>query len=174
MEYTKNDLPKDTKLFFKQMGDYLDCKILFYGSVQRSDFIPGHSDIDVVIFTDNENTTITKLQHFLHVKKTDFKKTQWKFNNKNGYGYKIKYKNKNKLIDVEISIYNEKFTEIMTKKYISQFDLPIYVSILLYLFKIFYYRIKLISKSVYIYLKNYLLNQAIGITDDRFIILESL
>lgn len=174
METTKNDLPKDTKLFFKKLSDYLDTKLLFFGSIQRSDYVPGHSDIDIDIFTDNEQTIIAKLQHFLHVKKMDFKKTEWKMDNINGYGYKLKYKNKNKNIVAEFSIYNEKFKEIMLKKHISKFDLPILVSILLCILKFFYYKIPIISKSVYIYLKNQLLNEAIGTADDRFIVLEHL
>jgi len=66
METTKNDLPQDIKQFFYKLSDYLDTKLLYYGSVQRSDYVPGKSDIDVDIFTDNPDSLITKLQHFLN------------------------------------------------------------------------------------------------------------
>ena len=74
METTKNDLPSDTKKFFYNLSDYLDTKLLYYGSVQRSDYVPGKSDIDVDIFTDNADSLKSKLQHFLHLKKNSFKK----------------------------------------------------------------------------------------------------
>ena len=73
METTKNALPDHIKLFFKELSDYLDTKILYFGSVQRGDYFPGTSDIDVDIFSDNENSIMVKMQHFLHVKKTKFK-----------------------------------------------------------------------------------------------------
>ena len=50
METTKNDLPPNTKKFFYNLSEYLDTKLLYYGSVQRSDYVPGKSDIDVIIF----------------------------------------------------------------------------------------------------------------------------
>jgi len=74
METTKNKLPDDINAFFSKLSKYLDTKLLFYGSVQRSDYFPGSSDIDVDIFTDNVDSTITKLQHFLNVKKSKFKR----------------------------------------------------------------------------------------------------
>ena len=67
METTKNKLPVFAEHFFKKLGDYLDTKIYYYGSIQRSDYFPDSSDIDVDIFTENENSTITKLQHFLKI-----------------------------------------------------------------------------------------------------------
>ena len=39
METTKNDLPQKTKLFFYKLSDYLDTKILYFGSVQRTDWL---------------------------------------------------------------------------------------------------------------------------------------
>ena len=69
METTKNDLPPNTKKFFYNLSEYLDTKLLYYGSVQRSDYVPGKSDIDVVIFTDNEFSLMNKLQHYLHLNK---------------------------------------------------------------------------------------------------------
>ena len=74
METTKNELPQNTKQFFYNLGEYLDTKVLFYGSVQRADYVPGKSDIDVVIFADNDDSLIAKLQHHLHLNKKDFKK----------------------------------------------------------------------------------------------------
>ena len=69
METTKNVLPENVKFFFNNLSDVLDTKLLFFGSVQRDDYFPGKSDIDVAIFTDNVKSTISKLQHYLHLNK---------------------------------------------------------------------------------------------------------
>jgi predicted nucleotidyltransferase len=61
METTKNNLPENVKNFFNDLRKYLDTKLLFYGSVQRSDYFPESSDIDVDIFTDNVGSTMSKM-----------------------------------------------------------------------------------------------------------------
>ena len=78
METTRNELPPYAKEFFYKLSNYLDTKIYFYGSVQRPDYFPASSDIDVDIFTDNESSTISKLQYFLGVEKFKFKKFLYK------------------------------------------------------------------------------------------------
>ena len=123
METTKNDLTADAKLFFKNLSDYLDTKLLFFGSIQRRDYIPGHSDIDIDIFTDNEHATISKLLNFLQKEKDKVKKTEWTMDGISGYGYKLKYKDDN--VNAEFSIYNEDFKDLMVKKHIYKFNLPI-------------------------------------------------
>ena len=90
MNTIRNDLPQKTKDFFKKMENYLDTELFFYGSVTRSDYIPGKSDIDIAVFTDNENSIISKLQHFVHVKRSDFDKVIWKLDGNMIYGYKLK------------------------------------------------------------------------------------
>ena len=54
MNAIRDDFPKEVKDFFKRLENYLDDELYFYGSVNRSDYIHGKSDIDVAIFTDNE------------------------------------------------------------------------------------------------------------------------
>ena len=72
METTKNKLPENITIFFKNLSELLDTKLLFFGSVQRNDYFPGSSDIDVDIFTDNIPSTIYKMQHYLHIDKKKF------------------------------------------------------------------------------------------------------
>jgi hypothetical protein len=158
METTKNDLPPNTKKFFYNLSEYLDTKLLYYGSVQRSDYVPGKSDIDVIIFTDNEFSLMNKLQHYLHLNKKSFKKIIYVIDDTTTYGYKVKYKNNDEDIRAEFSIYNEKFRDIITKEHTKKFTLPIYVSVLLYILKTFYYRIPILTKSFYIDTKKSLLN----------------
>ena len=53
METTKNEIPEYNNIFFEKLKNYLDMKIYFFGSVQRNDYFPKSSDIDVALFTDN-------------------------------------------------------------------------------------------------------------------------
>ena len=112
MNTIRNDLPQKTKDFFKKMENYLDTELVFYGSVIRTDYVPGKSDIDVAVFTDNENSIMSKLQHFLHVKRSDFDKVVWKLDGKMIYGYKIKILEQN----AEIAIYNNDFKDVLMEE----------------------------------------------------------
>jgi hypothetical protein len=158
METTKNDLPPNTKKFFHNLSEYLETKLLYYGSIQRSDYVPGKSDIDVDIFTDNEYSLMSKMQHYLHLNKSKFKKFVYIINNKTTYGYKIKYKNEEEKIYAEFAIYNEKFKDIIIKEHTRKFVLPLYITVLLCILKTFYYKIPILSKSIYINTKNRLLD----------------
>jgi hypothetical protein len=173
METTKNQLPENIKNFFKDLSNYLDNKLLFYGSVQRNDYFPGMSDIDVDIFTENENATIVKMQHFLHVKKDKFKKVVWRLNNNNkiATGHKIMYNNKEENFSVEFSIYNERLREDVLKEHIKKTTIPFYASWSLVILKIFFYNLNLMDHRTFRYLKNKLLTTCIGYNEDEFVVL---
>jgi len=173
MEKTKNKLPKNQKKFFNDLSDYLETPLYFYGSVQRDDYFPGRSDIDVDIFTDNESSIITKLQHFLHINRNNFKKFVWRLNNNNKivYGNKIMYYNYDQKIKTEISIYNINVKEDILYEHNHKIKLPFYVSWLLILLKILYYDFNLINASYYRYLKKKLLTNGLGLPDDDFVVI---
>ena len=78
MNQMRNDFNPDLKKFFIDLKNYLDTELYFYGSVNRSDYVPEKSDIDVAIFTDNEYSIMTKLQHYLHINRDAFDKIIWK------------------------------------------------------------------------------------------------
>lgn len=172
METTKHDLPNNIKIFFNQLSEYLDTKMLYFGSIQRTDYIVGKSDIDVDIFTDNEYSIISKMQHFLHVSKKEFKKIVWEIHSNVIYGYKLKYKNIADNINVEFSIYNEKFKQQILNEHIKKFVLPLHISCLLYILKIFYYQIPIIPNKTYSTLKRFILNKLFINDTSKFLVLE--
>ena len=172
METTKNDLPPNAKKFFYNLSDYLDTKLLYYGSIQRSDYVPGKSDIDVDIFTDNEKSVISKLQHFLGVPKSKFKRVVWIIDDVPVNGYKLTYKNPEEKIRAEFSIYNEKFKAAVIKEHTKKFILPFHVTILLRILKFFFYTVPILPMNMYKAGKNYLLTSALGYTPDKFLVLD--
>jgi predicted nucleotidyltransferase len=173
METTKNVLEPNVKLFFNNLSEYLDVTLLYYGSIQRDDYIPGKSDIDILIFTDNEYSTISKMQHFLHVLKTDFKKVVWQLGDSMAYGYKLQYINAEEQIISELSIYNNRYKTILLNEYTNKFTLPIYISVLLYIVKSLYYKMNILSPKQYNIIKRFILNTLMGKDDTKFLLLHN-
>ena len=175
METTKNELPKNVRDFFYHLSDYLDTKFLYFGSVQRSDYIPGKSDIDVDVFTENEYSLMTKMQHYLHVSKRDFKKIVWIIDDIPTYGYKLKYENKKENIIAEFSIYNEKFKEQILKEHNSKHVLPFYITIMLFVLKFFYYQLPLLDTKTFNKMKRFIFNTIlVPQHDTKFLVLDSV
>lgn len=171
METTKNQLPDDVNKFFKHLGNFLDTKIYYFGSVQRDDYLPGKSDIDLDIFTENEFSTMNKLEHFLNVNKSQFQKVVWLIKNKVVYGYKLKFKDESINLIAEFSIYNSKFKDLVLSEHLLKLKLPFYITILLNILKSMFYNYSLFSPSSYSYLKRMLLSRGLGLPEDQFLVL---
>jgi predicted nucleotidyltransferase len=149
----KNKLTLEEDKLINGLSSYLDIPFYYYGSIQRDDYIKGKSDIDVAIFTDNEQSVIFKMQHYLKVDKEKFKKVLWKLkqNNTITYGYKLKYE-KDKM-NIEFAVYNEK-----SKKDIIEFQdntilIPFYIKWILSLLKVLHYQLNILPSNYYMFLK---------------------
>jgi len=186
METTKNKIPDNAKIFFNKLGSYLDTNIYYYGSIQRVDYFPNSSDIDVDIFTDNEKSTLLKIQAFLNNINNNNSNNNNNNNNNNKYkiqkviyklhktnqvvnGYKVKY---NSNFSAEISIYNEKYKEAVLLEHNFKMILPFYISALLIILKTIYYNLGLLPKSVYIYTKNFIMDYFVEGQESEFVSLD--
>jgi predicted nucleotidyltransferase len=178
METTKNELLPYTSDFFNKLKNYLNTKIYFFGSIQRYDYFPNKSDIDVDIFTDNESKTISQIQNFLNIEKKNIKKFVYKFNNDTNTeyklisGYKIKYSEPKNLLFVEFSIYNEKYKEFILNEHNRKQILPFYLSFFLTIIKYLYYEFCIIPKVIYKFFKNFLMNTCIDGKDAEFVVID--
>ena len=72
-------LPMNLQKYFVELKNYLDTELYFYGSVIRNDYVKNKSDVDLCIFTDNEQSTINKLKFYFHIESKDIKKVIKKF-----------------------------------------------------------------------------------------------
>lgn len=174
MDTTYNKLTKDEEIFFNNLKNYLDNQIIFFGSIQRNDYLKGYSDIDVVIFTDNVYSTNSKLLAYLEIPKSKIKKIVWKLQNGEIVsGYKIMYKNNEKHFSVEFSIYNEKYKKSILREHIyKSFNLPTYAVCLLYILKTLFYKLNIINKDIFKNIKQFILGPLIGLDYDRFVTLD--
>lgn len=174
METTKNKIPESAKIFFDNLSEYLDTKLLYFGSVQRDDFFPGKSDIDIDIFTENIDSTIVKMQQKMKIPKNKFKKIVWRlrYNGRMVNGYKTQYTDPNGEFIAEFSIYNSKFKDDVLVEHIGKTIVPFYVTWMLLFLKVLYYNLGIISKNVFNYSKKKILSICLGTPDDEFIVLD--
>jgi hypothetical protein len=174
METTKNKMPPYAKDFFDRLKNYLNTKIYYYGSIQRIDYFPKSSDIDVDIFTDNETSTISKLQNFLGVNRYEFKTLVYRLHKTDKLirGHKVLYKDKFNNFITEISIYNNKYKDDVLLEHSAKFDLPLYISFLLIVLKFLYYNTPILPKEIYLVLKNIVLDYMVEGKNVEFIITE--
>jgi len=171
METTRNEMNAYAKKFFLKLGIYLDTPIYYFGSIQRADYFPNKSDIDVDLFTDTESSIIIKLQSFLNLEKYKFKKFVYKLHktNKFVHGYKVKYEEPDKNFFTEISIYNEQDKEDVLLEHNYKSILPFYVTFLLIILKTFYYNLQIIPEDTYSYFKKIIMNYMVEGEDVEFI-----
>ena len=157
MEDIKDRLGEYRYNYFKNLQNYLDTDLYFYGSIKRYDYFEKGSDVDITVITDNVNSTLSKLKNYLNSKKSDVKKIYQKFYenpNKVVVGYKIKYEDDKNKLNFDISIYDEKYRDIMIKNMDTINNLPLYIIFLLVILKAIYYNLSLISKESYLQVKN--------------------
>jgi hypothetical protein len=161
MEYTKNKLSPEIKKFYKKLSEHIDEKIYFYGSIQRLDYLPEYSDIDIHIFSENVHETINKLSNYLHINKKDEvqKIAIYLANTKNMiYGYKIEYTCKKLNFNTEITVYNIKYKSATLQEDIAVINIPFLFGIVLYIIKFLYYKLQILNKKQYQYYKCNLIN----------------
>lgn len=167
---TSNRLTEKQKQFFVNFCNYTGEELYFYGSIKRMDYIQGKSDIDTDIFTSNTVSTIQKICNFLHIPKSDFKKTILKIGNKVVYGSKTMYQSKEYDVKVEISVFNEKYKELVLQEHqVKGSNLKPHVTFSLYIIKIMYYILGIISPTYYSRIKNFLINSS----EPKFVALDN-
>jgi predicted nucleotidyltransferase len=174
MEDIKERLGEYKYNFFSNLQKYLDTELYFYGSIKRKDYFSNSSDIDITIITDNINSVLSKAQTYLNIKKSDIKKIYQKLHNSPKSivkGYKIKYQNKDNNLEFDLLIYDEKYRKTVVENINEINNLPSYLVIIFIILKTIYYNLGLMSKEMYVYLKNALFHmyfsKSFGIYDKK-------
>ena len=169
--HENNRLSEHASDFFNRLRNYLDTKLYFYGSILRTDYLHGQSDIDVDIFTDNDAKIISQMSAFLHIPKQKFKKIilRCPITNRLIHGHKVMYYDQENSFKVEFAIYNEKNKSEILSLHQSKSKLPLYASFLLRILKILFYHLQVISLENYRFLKHNTLSLLIGIPETDFV-----
>jgi predicted nucleotidyltransferase len=174
METTKNKLSSYEKNFFDKLRNYIDKPIYFYGSIQRDDYFSQKSDIDIDIFSDNEISTLHMVQNFLNLGKNEFKKSVYKMDKTNKVipGYKGKYIDLKHNLNVEISVYNDKYKDDILEEHLSKFNLPFYIIFILIILKILHYNLGILPIVYYSKFKKLLTNYCYDNNTAAFVIID--
>ena len=160
MEDIKHKLPMNQRIFFTNLENYLGTPLYYFGSVRRYDYSPNNSDIDAILFTNNEASSISQLQNWFHASQNDFKKivNYLPTSKKIAHGYKYTYKNKSQNISTDILIHNTKYEELLKKDTQSKISVPFYITIMWMILKFLHYHIGILTRPMYIYFKQITLN----------------
>lgn len=184
MEYTtaRENIPTELHPFFDKLYDALqngdneqnNMSLVLYGSVIRRDFVMGKSDVDASVFTDNEQSAMNILQNVLRITRSQFHKIVWRLNDTMIYGFKVKCtiqcSKGGYAVPCEISIYNNDYRDELMQEYqIPLKNQPFYIYCMLFLLKLFYYQIPLLSKETYLDTKRYILNKLMSNKETYFI-----
>jgi len=154
METTRNNLPQHINIYFNKLSTYLETQLYFFGSVQRIDYLERESDIDTVIFTDNMDSMLSKIQNFLNIDRrriNSFVSTEIKTGRVHN-GYKVMYSGDDIDFIFEIVIYDSNCKPEMLAFYETVNNIPAYASLLLLLLK-YMKRYYVISQNTYFALK---------------------
>lgn len=141
METTKNPMTWEQSQFFSTIAPYIGLPFYYFGSIQRADYIPGTSDIDVDIFSHQPEKIARRLAHLLQGPFVSIKRVWWVFDGNEINGYKVKYKRPviegatREKLKVEFSIYDESVKHLVLKKHREQMFVSPYVSALLLFMK---------------------------------------
>ena len=152
MDDIKNRLTDYKYNFLLNMKEYLDTDFMFYGSIKRLDYIENNSDIDIAILTDNPSSMLAKIKNYLNIKNTKIRKIYQTFNNTSSLinGYKFTYNDNENNWGFDVVIYDEIYRDIIIKDIYYINNLSFLITITLYILKVLYYKLHLISKTTFL------------------------
>jgi hypothetical protein len=171
MQTTKNPLTVEEQRYLFGAQTYLGYPFYYFGSIQRMDYLPGYSDVDVDIFTNDMEDTLRKLRQYSNQPNKKIKKIIWKLQSgRIVYGYKYHFRNHNPpYINIEFSIYPFKYKSDVLHDHLTKMNLPWYCIILLLIWKTLFYQFPLLSLDTYRWLKKKTMTFCIGLPDETFI-----
>lgn len=172
MEITNNPLPPEKRQFLQEMSQYVGCKLYFYGSIQRLDYFPEDSDIDIDMFSENVTSTLSRLQTFLKLEKSKIKRIVMYLDSTFITGYKMMYVNDSLNLKCEISLYSEEHKHIVLKEHLKKTTLPFYALWMMILLKCMYYKLKVIDFKQYRSIKHYMLSIMIGFQETYYLVMK--
>lgn len=159
MEEIKYRLTEQNYHFLKKFQEYIGSELIFFGSIKRCDFLQKYSDIDIAIISDNVENTLVKLKNFLNMDNQKIRKIFQKFPNTNNivHGYKTNYNDINNDLSLEIILYDEKYRTQVINSVNDINNFPFYITYILFIIKILYYKLNMISDKLFKYIKQFLM-----------------
>lgn len=162
---TRNKFTEEQRQFLSTLGSFVGSPFYYFGSIQRSDYIVGKSDIDVDIFSYQPEKMAKRLLHLLCSPYVSIKRILFKFDGNEVTGFKVKYKRPpldptvTDVLKVEFSVYDEKDKQLILEKHRKQIFISPYISAILFFMKLLFKK-----SGIYHVVKKQLLSR-----DDTFL-----
>jgi predicted nucleotidyltransferase len=172
IEDIKSNLREYDYYFLKNIQQYINTELYFYGSVARFDYFPGKSDIDIIILTENVDSIVKQLQSHLNVNRNAIEKTINYMDDAKSmsYAHKINYTDLDNNLSLEIFVYDEKYREKLTSNIEKKNNLPFFVITVLYIIKFIRYNLRILSDEQFKYVKNTFINLYMRQTTEKHMV----
>jgi hypothetical protein len=147
MQTTRNKFTEEQRNFLTTLGTFVGSPFYYFGSIQRSDYIVGKSDIDIDIFSYQPEKMAKRLLHLLNGPYVSIKRIIFKFDGNEVSGFKVKYKRPSiessltDMLKVEFSVYDEKDKNLILEKHRKQIFISPYISAILFFMKLLFKKI---------------------------------
>ena len=169
ISHVAHKLTPEQLIFFLKLNNILNGRLQFFGSIARKDFTIGKSDVDVQIFSENSQSDLLILSHFLQENGVDFISRFVKFKPNPLYtisGFKHTIKSPFKS---DILVFDANNEDILTMQYKRAIVIPFVYLLLLKILKMCL-KINLISQETFVSLKRKIWNyyHNLNINDRHF------
>jgi predicted nucleotidyltransferase len=169
ISHVAHKLTPEQLIFFLKLNNILNGRLQFFGSIARKDFTIGKSDVDVQIFSENSQSDLLILSHFLQENGVDFISRFVKFKPSPLYtisGFKHTIKSPFKS---DILVFDANNEDILTMQYKRAIVIPFVYLLLLKILKMCL-KINLISQETFVSLKRKIWNyyHNLNINDRHF------
>ena len=157
ISHVANKLTPEQLIFFLKLNNILSGRLKFFGSIARKDYRIGKSDVDVQFFSENSQSDLLILSHFLQENSVDFISRFVKFKPSPLYtisGFKYTIKNPFKCDILVFDVNNE---DTLTTQHKRAVVIPFIYLLLLRIIKLCL-KINLISQETFISLKRKIWN----------------
>jgi hypothetical protein len=149
----KEKLSNEQYLYFLELQEKIVLPLFFMGSITRSDYIKGKSDLDIEIFSDNVTSTKEKLNYLFNYYEGQKENTIIIVKIKDipfsGYKYTVNQDG----IQFDLTLYKKESQKTILYYRIREINIPFTISAFLIIIKFLHYRLNIINERNYYLIK---------------------
>jgi hypothetical protein len=149
----KEKLSKEQYSYFSELQEKIGLPLFFMGSITRSDYIKGKSDLDIEIFSDNVTSTKEKLNYLFNYYEVQKENTIIIVKIKDVPFSGYKYKVNDSEIEFDLTLYKKVSQKTILYYRTREINVPFTISALLIVTKFLHYRLNIINERNYYLIK---------------------
>jgi hypothetical protein len=149
----KEKLSKEQYSYFSELQEKIGLPLFFMGSITRSDYIKGKSDLDIEIFSDNVTSTKEKLNYLFNYYEGQKENTIIIVKIKDVPFSGYKYKVNDSEIEFDLTLYKKESQKTILYYRIREINIPFTISAFLIIIKFLHYRLNIINERNYYLIK---------------------